>query len=79
MVRPERVHLAQSADGDGAVPVQIVKRVFSGDMLAFTLRTEQGLELIATKPSLPDYRDIQPEARVWMTLRECRVLGRDPT
>jgi len=78
MVRPERidVHMHDPADS-ASVEATVTKRVFSGDLMAFTLRTNDGQELVSTKPSLPKYRDIAPDAKVWLTLHECRVLPRD--
>jgi ABC-type Fe3+/spermidine/putrescine transport system ATPase subunit len=78
MVRPERVGIAVAPPPGGqAVAVRVVKRVFAGDMLSFTLRTEAGQEVVAVKPNLAGYREIGPEAELWMTLDECRALPRN--
>ncbi len=77
MVRPERVDVATAPPGNGAVPATVTKRVFSGDLLAFTLRTENGHELVASKPSVARYRDIGPDAAVWVDLQDCRVLPKE--
>jgi ABC-type Fe3+/spermidine/putrescine transport system ATPase subunit len=78
MVRPERVEIAtqNNANGNG-VEAAVTKRVFSGDLLSFTLRTASGEELVCTKPSLPHYRDIPTDAKVWVSLPDCRVLPRE--
>lgn len=78
MVRPERVEIqVDEPKGGSVVRATVTKRLFSGDLLAFTLRTDDGVEILCTKPSLPHYRDIAPDTRVWVTLRSCRVLPWD--
>jgi ABC-type Fe3+/spermidine/putrescine transport system ATPase subunit len=78
MVRPERIDVAtdRTADGPG-LPATVTKRVFAGDLLTFALRTEQGLELRCTKPSLPRYRDLVPGTKVWAVVQDCRALPRE--
>ena len=79
MVRPERVDISDVAPaGDDAFPGQVVKRVFSGDMVAFTLRTDDGLEFICRKPSLLRYRNLAPGERIWVRTEDCRALPRNP-
>jgi hypothetical protein len=41
------------------------------------LRTSSGDELVSTKPSLPEYRAIPTDAKVWVSLPDCRVLPRE--
>lgn len=78
MVRPERIDVHTNDPADSvSVEATVMKRVFSGDLMAFTLRTGDGQELVSTKPSLPRYRNITPDSKVWLTLHECRVLPRD--
>jgi len=74
LVRPERVDVKAGQPGNGGVPATVTKRVFSGDLLAFTLRTDSGIELVASKPSLPDYRAIAEQSSVCLTLQDCRLL-----
>ncbi|MCP5367240.1 MAG: ABC transporter ATP-binding protein [Hyphomicrobiales bacterium] len=77
MVRPERVEIEpDAAAADGLVPATVAKRVFSGDLLIFTLRTADGTELTASKPSTQRYRAIAPDSSVWIDLGECRLLPR---
>jgi ABC-type Fe3+/spermidine/putrescine transport system ATPase subunit len=78
MVRPERIDVATDRTAGGsALPVTVTKRVFAGDLLSFALRTEQGLELRCTKPSLPRYRDLVPGTKVWAVVQDCRALPRE--
>lgn len=75
MVRPERIDIkTQEPGGESAVKAKVTQRIFSGDLLAFTLLTESGYELLASKPSISQYRDITPDTVVWVDLQDCRVL-----
>lgn len=78
MIRPERLDLRTEAPGAGAgLQATIVKRVFSGNMLAFTVRSEQGLELVSRKPSLERYRRLGPGDTVWVHAEDCRAIPRE--
>lgn len=78
MVRPERMELLERKPGEGPFfPATIAKRVFSGDMLVFTLTTDTGLKFLCTKPSLPGYRKLVPGQKVWAVPGEFSVLRRD--
>ncbi len=78
LARPERVELETAEPGNGqALKATVSKRVFSGDLLSFTVRTDDGFELLASKPSTERYRAIAPEATVWVDLPNLRVLPRD--
>ncbi len=78
MVRPERVEIVIGDATDGAgIEAVVTKRVFSGNLLGFTLRTGNGDELVCVKPSLPEYRDIPTDAKVRIILPDCRVLPRE--
>ena len=78
MVRPERVDMAAAKPANGAaVPARVTKRVFCGDLLSFTLRTDSGVALVASKPSTAEYRAIAPDATVWVTLGEFRLLPKE--
>ncbi|MGQ0663389.1 MAG: ABC transporter ATP-binding protein [Pseudomonadota bacterium] len=75
MVRPERVGLTLEApDGRPALPAKVAKRVFSGDLIVFTLVTGAGPAFLCTKPSLPEFRSLRPGDAVWAVPEECRVL-----
>ncbi len=78
MVRPERIEIGRQSPGnDSAIQAKITKRVFSGNLLSFTLRTENGSELLASKPSTPHYRGFLPDMVVWAELQDCRLLPKD--
>jgi spermidine/putrescine ABC transporter ATP-binding subunit len=78
MVRPERVEVTATASDDAqALAAKVVKRVFSGDLMTFTLATDNGLKLISTKPNLPRFRSIALGDRVWVSPQECWVLPGD--
>ena len=78
MVRPERVEVALEHGTEASgIEAAVTKRVFSGDLISFRLRTTSGDELVCTKPSLPRYRDIPADATVWVSLPDCRVLRRE--
>jgi putative spermidine/putrescine transport system ATP-binding protein len=78
MVRPERIDVGTDRTaGAPGLPATVTKRVFAGDLLTFGLRTEQGLELRCTKPSLPRYRDLVPGTKVWAVVQDCRALPRE--
>ncbi|MEJ8573529.1 ABC transporter ATP-binding protein [Microbaculum marinum] len=80
MVRPERVEIARERPADAAaIGARVTKRVFSGDMLALTLTSADGLEIVSRKPSVSRYRDLEEGSDVWMMLEECRMLPRDDT
>jgi ABC-type Fe3+/spermidine/putrescine transport system ATPase subunit len=78
MVRPERVEVATAQpEGATALAATVVKRVFCGDLMTFTLAAENGLQLISTKPNLPKFREISLGDRVWISPQECWVLPGD--
>jgi ABC-type Fe3+/spermidine/putrescine transport system ATPase subunit len=75
MIRPERIEISTNAPAEGsALDGRVVKRVFSGDMMALTLRTDDGLELTVRKPSSGRYRDIASGDRVWIVPEDCWLL-----
>jgi len=77
MVRPERIDVGiERPAGAAALPATVTKRVFAGDLLTFELRTEQGLALRCSKPSLPRYRALVPGARVWASVEDGHALRR---
>jgi len=59
------------------MPVTVAKRVFAGDVITFELRTDHGLLLRCSKPSVAEYRALAPGAAVWAIVRDCRALPRD--
>jgi ABC-type Fe3+/spermidine/putrescine transport system ATPase subunit len=78
MIRPERIDLVSERPAGGvAMPATVAKRVFAGDVITFELRTEHGLLLRCTKPSVAEYRALAPGATVWAIVRDCRALPRD--
>jgi hypothetical protein len=78
MVRPERLELCLSPpDGGTSIEVQVIKRVFSGDTMTFTVRAARGLELVCQKPSLASFRGVETGARVWVRPQDCRALPRE--
>ncbi|HXJ84199.1 MAG TPA: ABC transporter ATP-binding protein [Candidatus Methylomirabilis sp.] len=78
MIRPERIDLLTERPAGGLVmAVTVTKRVFAGDIIAFELRTDRGLLLRSTKPSVVEYRALSPGTRVWAVVRDCRALRRD--
>jgi ABC-type Fe3+/spermidine/putrescine transport system ATPase subunit len=78
MIRPERIDLApERAAGGVSLPATVVKRVFAGDIIALELRTDHGLMLRCSKPSVDPYRALVPGAAVWAVVRDCRALPRD--
>lgn len=78
MVRPERVEITRKKPAGGkAISARVTNRVFSGDMLALTLKSADGLDVLCRKPSVSHYRDLHDGTDVWMTLDECRMLPRD--
>jgi len=78
MVRPERIDLVAERPGSGVtLPAAVVKRIFAGDIITFEIRTDQGLLLRSSKPSVAEYRALTPGSRVWAVVRDCRALPRD--
>ena len=78
MIRPERIDLASERPaGAAAMSATVAKRVFAGDIVTFDLRTDHGLLLHCSKPSLAEYRALAPGATVWAIVRDCRALPRD--
>jgi ABC-type Fe3+/spermidine/putrescine transport system ATPase subunit len=78
MIRPERIDLVpERPAGEVAMPVTVAKRIFAGDVITFELRTDHGLLLRCSKPSVAEYRALAPGAAVWAIVRDCRVLPRD--
>ena len=75
MIRPERIEVSTTAPAaESALDGRVVKRVFSGDMMALTLQTDDGLELTVRKPSSGRYRDIASGDRVWIVPEDCWLL-----
>ena len=75
---PERIDLVPERPAGGvAMPATVSKRVFAGDVITFELRTEHGLLLRCSKPSVAEYRALAPGAPVWAVVRDCRALPRD--
>jgi spermidine/putrescine ABC transporter ATP-binding subunit len=78
MVRPERVDIATIRPEDqAALSAQVVKRIFSGERMIFTLGVREGLRLISTKPNLPQFRSVGLGDQVWVAPQECWVLPRE--
>jgi ABC-type Fe3+/spermidine/putrescine transport system ATPase subunit len=78
MIRPERIDLvSECPHGAFAMSATVTKRVFAGDIVTFELRTDHGLLLHCSKPSLAEYRALAPGAAVWAIVRDCRALPRD--
>jgi ABC-type Fe3+/spermidine/putrescine transport system ATPase subunit len=77
IVRPERVALLRERPASGGVPGRIVERVFSGDLVRFTVEIEHGLALRSTKPNAQVFRDIRVEEKVWVVPEYCRAVQRD--
>jgi ABC-type Fe3+/spermidine/putrescine transport system ATPase subunit len=78
MIRPERIDLVtEPPAGAGAMRATVAKRVFAGDVITFELRTDHGLRLRCSKPSVAEYRALELGAPVWAIVRACRVLPRD--
>ena len=77
IIRPERVDISVSPPGgDAAFPATVVKRVFSGNMVSFTVSTDDGLAFTCRKPSLLRYRDLSLGDQVWVRPEDCRALPR---
>ena len=74
--RADRSRL-RASPGAVALSATVAKRVFAGDIVTFELRTDQGLLLHCSKPSLAEYRALAPGAAVWAIVRDCRALPRD--
>jgi len=55
----------------------VAKRVFAGDVITFELRTDHGLLLRCSRPSVDEYRALSLGDRVWAVVRDCRALPRD--
>ena len=71
MIRPERIDLVFERPAGGvAMPATVAKRVFTGDVITFELRTEHGLLLRCSKPSVAEYR-----RSVGALVRRYRPLG----
>jgi ABC-type Fe3+/spermidine/putrescine transport system ATPase subunit len=78
MIRPERIELVPERPAGGVgLAATVVKRVFAGDVIAFELRTDDGLVLRCSKPSVDQYRALAPGAAVWAVVRDCRALSRE--
>ena len=78
MVRPERVEMAPVRPASGpAVSAKVAKRVFAGDLIRFTLRTENGATLTAAKPSTTPWRALAADTTVWITLADFRVVPKE--
>ena len=48
-----------------------------GTEATFEVRTDHGLLLRSSKPSIAEYRSLTPGSRVWAVVRDCRALPRD--
>jgi ABC-type Fe3+/spermidine/putrescine transport system ATPase subunit len=72
MIRPERIELSDAAS-PGALPARVRQRVFSGERITLELDTAGG-PITCTKPSLPQYRLLDPGAQVWLQPGDCRAL-----
>jgi spermidine/putrescine ABC transporter ATP-binding subunit len=77
IVRPERVALLREPPGAGGVPGRVVERVFSGDLVRFTVEIEHGFALRSTKPNAQTFRDIRVEEKVWVVPEHCRAVQPD--
>jgi len=78
MIRPERIDLVPERPSSGvALPAAVVKRIFAGDVITFEVRTDHGLLLRSSKPSVAEYRALTPGSRIWAVVRECRALPRN--
>ena len=78
MIRPERLDLAAERPAGGvALPAAVTKRIFAGDIITFEVRTDRGLLLRSSKPSIAEYRALTPGSCVWAVVRDCRALPRD--
>ncbi|SLN64806.1 Spermidine/putrescine import ATP-binding protein PotA [Oceanibacterium hippocampi] len=77
MVRPERVDIRDKVEGETGMAASVAKRVFSGDLITFTLTTRDGIEFVSTKPSVERFRHLGPGDDVWVVPEDCRVLPRD--
>jgi ABC-type Fe3+/spermidine/putrescine transport system ATPase subunit len=74
-VRPERVNLSEDVPGAPGLRARIERRIFSGEVVSFVLRTEAGQVLQCKKPSVSEYRALAPEQWVRAIPIECRVLA----
>ncbi|MBN9528815.1 MAG: ABC transporter ATP-binding protein [Alphaproteobacteria bacterium] len=72
MIRPERIELADAA-APGTLPARVRQRVFSGERITLELDTSGG-PITCTKPSLPQYRQLDPGMQVWLQPGDCRAL-----
>ncbi len=72
MIRPERIELVDAA-APGTLPARVRNRVFSGERITFELDTAGG-PIVCTKPSLPQFRLLDPGAQVWLQPGDCRAL-----
>jgi ABC-type Fe3+/spermidine/putrescine transport system ATPase subunit len=77
MIRPERIDLVPERPAGAAMATTVTKRVFAGDVIVFDLRTDDGLPLRCSRPSVPEYRGLAPGDRVWAVVRDCRALPRE--
>ncbi len=78
MIRPERIDVVpEPPAGGGGMSATVAKRVFAGDVITFELRTDHGLLLRCSRPSVDEYRALSPGDRVWAVVRDCRALPRD--
>ncbi|MBL8702733.1 MAG: ABC transporter ATP-binding protein [Alphaproteobacteria bacterium] len=74
-VRPERVSLGPDQPGAAGLRVRVERRVFSGEVVSFALRTESGQSLLCKKPSVGEYRAVEPGTWLRATPIECRALA----
>jgi ABC-type Fe3+/spermidine/putrescine transport system ATPase subunit len=77
MIRPERIDLVPERPRGGAVRATVTKRIFAGDVIMFELRTDDGLSLRCSRPSVAEYRMLAVGDAVWAVVRDCRALPRD--
>ncbi len=77
VIRPERVALLREPPASGGVPGRVVERVFSGDLVRFTVEIERGVTLRSTKPNAQLFRDIRVDEKVWVVPEHCRAVHPD--
>ncbi len=68
MVRPERLHLSQTAPADGAgLPVTVQHAVFQGPVVRTTLRAADGTEIVAHVGPGEALPPLQPGLALWVS------------
>lgn len=75
LIRPERTMIsAEPPVGRKGFQAQIVERVFSGDIITFEVEASDGVRLQVAKPSLPQFRELDPGQTVWTWFENCRIV-----